>query len=52
MKTIEVKAQNRTGLGKSQTKNIRKEGLVPCVVYGNGETLHFSTEPLEIRDLI
>jgi large subunit ribosomal protein L25 len=52
MKTIEVKAQNRTGLGKSQTKNIRKGGLVPCVVYGNGETLHFSTEPLEVRDLI
>ena len=52
MKTIEVKAQSRTGLGKSKTKNIRKEGLVPCVVYGNGETLHFSTEPLEIRDLI
>jgi large subunit ribosomal protein L25 len=52
MKTIEVKGQNRTGLGKSQTKNIRKGGLIPCVVYGNGETLHFSTEPLEIRDLI
>jgi large subunit ribosomal protein L25 len=52
MKTIEVKAQNRTGLGKSQTKNIRKGGLIPCIVYGNGETLHFSTEPLEIRDLI
>ena len=52
MKTIEVKAQNRTGLGKSQTKNIRKDGFVPCIVYGNGETLHFSTEPLEIRDLI
>ena len=39
-------------MGKSQTKNIRKGGLIPCVVYGNGETLHFSTEPLEIRDLI
>lgn len=52
MKTIEVKGQNRTGLGKSQTKNIRKGGLIPCIVYGNGETLHFSTEPLEIRDLI
>ncbi len=52
MKTIEVKGQNRTGLGKSQTKNIRKGGLIPCIVYGNGETIHFSTEPLEIRDLI
>ena len=52
MKTIEVKGQNRTGLGKSKTKNIRKGGLIPCVVYGNGETLHFSTEPLEISDLI
>jgi large subunit ribosomal protein L25 len=52
MKTIEVKAQNRTGLGTGQAKTIRKEGLIPCIVYGNGETVHFSTAPLEIRDLI
>jgi ribosomal protein L25 (general stress protein Ctc) len=52
MKTIEVKAQNRTGLGTGQAKTIRKGGLIPCIVYGNGETVHFSTAPLEIRDLI
>ncbi len=52
MKTIEVVGQIRSGLGKSESNNLRKEGKVPCVVYGAGETVHFSTEPLAVRDLI
>lgn len=52
MKTIEVVGQIRTGLGKSETNSLRKEGKIPCVIYGTGETLHFATEPLSVRDLI
>lgn len=52
MKTIEVAGQSRTGLGKNGTKKLRKEGKVPCVVYGAGENIHFYTEPLDVRDLI
>jgi large subunit ribosomal protein L25 len=53
MKTIVVEGQPRTDLGKSSTKKLRKEGLIPCVVYKNGEEpVHFSTETLAVRDLI
>ncbi len=53
MKTIEVEGQLRTNLGKSQTKKIRKEGAIPCIVYKSGEApIHFSTEILAVRDLI
>ncbi|WCL82182.1 50S ribosomal protein L25 [Saprospira sp. CCB-QB6] len=52
MKTIEFEGQLRSNLGKSSSRELRKEGRIPCVVYGNGENLHFTTTALEIRDLI
>jgi len=41
MKTIEISAQLRTETGKAGTKVLRKEGNVPCVIYGGGTVLHF-----------
>ena len=32
-----VKASQRTGSGTSASRRARREGLVPCVVYGGGE---------------
>ena len=52
MKTIELVGHSRSGLGKSDSKSLRKSGKIPCVVYGTGDTHHFSTEPLAVRDLI
>ena len=34
MKEISVKAKNRTATGKKATKELRKEGYVPCNLYG------------------
>ena len=34
MKEIEVKGQKRTDLGKKAAKAMRKEGLIPCNLYG------------------
>ena len=34
MKEIAVKGQKRTETGKKATKLMRKEGLVPCNLYG------------------
>ena len=42
MKTIALKGESRTDLGKSATKAVRAAGQVPCVLYGNGENTHFS----------
>jgi len=52
MKTIAVKAIERTDFGKKAAKTVRRGGLVPCVLCGNGETVSFSVDPREIKPLI
>mgnify|MGYP002731282108 CR=1 FL=1 len=37
MKEINVTGQKRTDLGKKASKTLRKEGLVPCNIYGIAE---------------
>ena len=37
MKEISVKAKNRTATGKKATKALRKEGYVPCNLYGEAK---------------
>jgi large subunit ribosomal protein L25 len=41
MKTIEIKGILRTELGKKSSKQLRKTGNVPCVIYGGKENIHF-----------
>lgn len=52
MKTIEIKGSFRTELGKKGSKQIRKQGGVPCVIYGKEENIHFSAEELSFKNLI
>lgn len=52
MKTISVKAAERNEFGKKAAKAVRREGMIPCVLCGNGETVSFSVDPREIKPLI
>ncbi|HBV49226.1 MAG TPA: 50S ribosomal protein L25 [Alistipes sp.] len=52
MKTIAVKAAKRADFGKKAAKAVRREGLIPCVLCGNGETVSFSVDPRDIKPLI
>jgi len=59
MKEINVTGQKRTDVGKKATKLLRKEGLVPCNLYGekkgeNGlpEALAFAVPATEMRKVI
>ncbi len=52
MRTIELKATKRADLGKSATKKIRKEGNVPCVIYGGDKTIHVSAPLKEFNKLV
>ena len=52
MKIIPVKAIARAEFGKKAAKAIRREGLVPCVLCGNGETINFTIDPKEVKALI
>lgn len=48
MKTVSLKANPREGSGTKAAKDLRKEGLVPGVIYGGEKTVHFS---IPINDL-
>ena len=38
MKKFEIKGTARQALGKKDTRNLRAQDLVPCVLYGGGNT--------------
>ena len=52
MKEIALKGDVRDGLGKSATKKVRKEGKVPCVIYGKNENLNFSVYQADFKHLV
>ena len=52
MKTLEIKGFPRTQTGKKETKKIRKQGQVPCVIYGGDKNIHFSSEVLDLKKLV
>ncbi len=52
MRTIEITARPREKTGKSETKKLRSEGNVPCVMYGGEETLHFYSQENNFNELV
>ena len=59
MKEISVKGQKRTATGKKASKELRKEGMVPCNIYGekkgeNGlpEAFAFTASFAELRKAV
>lgn len=52
MKTVVVKGQKRTALGKKESKKLRSQEIVPGVLYGGDEPLHFSVPFAELRKLV
>ncbi len=52
MKTLTLKAEIRSEYGKKAAKAARREGLVPCNLYGAGENVTFLVGEKELRSLI
>lgn len=52
MQHIEISAKTRTEFGKKASIAVRATSAVPCVIYGDGETLHFSVEKTDLKQLI
>jgi len=52
MKSIEMKCAIRPALGKKESKKERKENLIPCVLYGGEEIVHFSTHENQFLPLV
>lgn len=52
MKTIEIKGTFRTEVGKKSSKEIRKTGNVPCVIYGKEKNIHFHAHENSFKNLV
>ncbi len=52
MKTLELNAAKREAIGKKDAANLRKEGLVPAVVYGGSKELHIKIDERELNKAI
>ena len=52
MQKIEIIGYKRANLGKNESKKLREDGNVPCVVYGGKEQIHFHAPMILFRDLV
>lgn len=52
MKTAQLSGSLRANVGKKDAKAIRNEGLVPCVLYGQGEQTHFAVKRVPLEKLV
>lgn len=52
MKNVEIIGYKRANLGKKESKDLRLEGNVPCVLYGGKEQVHFFSPMILFRDLV
>lgn len=52
MKTLEIKGTVRTELGKKSSKQARKLGYVPCVIYGKNGNIHFQAHENSFKNLV
>lgn len=52
MKSITIDAVERASSGKTANKKIRREGSVPCVLYGGEKTIHFSAPVKSFKNVV
>ena len=52
MKTMSISAKKRNEVGKKSTRELRKEGMVPCVMYGGDNVIHFYADEKDFTRLI
>ena len=52
MKTITIEGQMRTGFGKTATRQLRSQELVPGVIYGGAQEVNFSAPAKAFKNLV
>ena len=52
MKSITIKGSERESVGKAATRTARNAGMVPCVLYGGDQPVHFTAESKAFKDLV
>ena len=52
MKSITIKGSERENVGKKATKAVRDAGMVPCVIYGGNQPVHFAADERAFKNLV
>ncbi len=52
MRSFSIEGTLREELGTKSAKQLRREGMVPCVIYGAGENIHFHTDHRNFKDIL
>jgi large subunit ribosomal protein L25 len=52
MKTAQLSGSLRANVGKKDASGLRREGLVPCVLYGQGEQTHFAVKQVAMEKIV
>jgi len=52
MKTITIEGQLRTGFGKTHTRQLRSQELVPGVIYGGAQEINFYAPAVAFKNLV
>ena len=52
MESISITGSKRKSLGKADAKALRKEGLVPCIIYGGKEEVHVQIDERAFNKLV
>lgn len=52
MKSFAISGSARQSVGKTNAKELRSAGLVPCVLYGGDTQIHFSLASVELDKII
>ncbi|MBS1651898.1 MAG: 50S ribosomal protein L25/general stress protein Ctc [Bacteroidetes bacterium] len=52
MNTVQLSGSLRTNVGKAEANALRKQGRIPCVLYGNGNHVNFHADEKHFKDVI
>jgi large subunit ribosomal protein L25 len=52
MKKVSLSGSPRENVGKKDAKKVRREGNIPCVIYGGKEQIHFVAKYQEFEKLV
>lgn len=52
MRSVAIEGKTRQELGSKSAKQLRREGMVPCVIYGGGENIHFYTDHRSFKEIL
>ncbi|NND06295.1 MAG: 50S ribosomal protein L25 [Saprospiraceae bacterium] len=52
MQTVSIKGEERTSTGSSAARALRRQGQVPCELYGSKENIHFSVTPNAVKSIV